>query len=110
MDKMYSVDALAQTCDVTPRTVRLYVEKKLLEPHRIGRSFIFTADSVDRLKTIRRDKCIGLTLDEIKARLDANNAEDIQKLIIRFDDVIKAARLEKNELIRQLANTPQHRS
>ncbi len=36
MDKFYSVDELAKAGNATPRAIRLYVDKGLLEPMRIG--------------------------------------------------------------------------
>ncbi len=38
MDKFYSVDELAKAGNATPRAIRLYVDKGLLEPMRIGLS------------------------------------------------------------------------
>jgi len=110
MDKFYSVSDLAQACDVTPRTVRLYIEKKLLTPKRVGRSFVFTPESIERLQTILRDKCIGLSLDEIKNRLDAVTAAEFERLINRVDNVIKAAQKERKILCRQLSQSGQQRS
>jgi len=110
MDKFYSVAELAEACDVTPRTVRLYIEKKLLCPRRVGRSFVFTSKSVERLQTILRDKCIGLSLEEIKTRLDAVSSKDFKSLIARVDDVIACAQIERKVLCKQLSQSGPKRS
>ncbi|MBL4692794.1 MAG: MerR family transcriptional regulator [Magnetovibrio sp.] len=105
MDKFYSVDELAHECDVTPRTIRLYIEKKLLAPVRVGRSFVFTQKSVKRLQTILRDKCIGFSLHDIKKRLDAKSTDEFKSLIARVDGVISAAKTERKDLSKQLSKT-----
>ncbi|MBL4748108.1 MAG: MerR family transcriptional regulator [Magnetovibrio sp.] len=110
MDKFSSVCDLADTCSVTPRTVRLYIEKKLLSPKRVGRSFIFTAESIDQVQTILRDKCIGLSLDEIKSRLEAKSAPEFKRLIARVDNVILAAHQDHEVLCKPLSQSGQHRS
>lgn len=105
MDKFYSVDELAKTCTVTPRTVRLYIEKKLLSPIRVGRSFVFTDASVERLQTILREKYIGFSLTDIKNRLEAETSAELKSLIDRVDEVIFAAKTERKALSKQLSKS-----
>jgi DNA-binding transcriptional MerR regulator len=110
MDKFYSVTELAESCDVTPRTVRLYIEKNLLTPCRVGRSFVFTEACVERLHTILRDKRIGLSLVEIKTRLDAVSPADLKRFIARVDEVIACAEIERKVLCKQLSKCGPKRS
>jgi len=65
MDEIFSVDELAKAADTTARTVRLYVEKGLLDPLRAGRTLCFTPKDLERLHDILRAKRLGFTLKEI---------------------------------------------
>lgn len=101
MDKFYSVEELAQACGVTPRAVRLYIEKGLLTPKRAGRSFVFTDKSPDRLETILRAKRLGLSLEEIGARL-APSPDILEAMINRVKTVKQDAADELVHLRRDL--------
>lgn len=87
MDKLYSVEELAQTCHATPRAVRLYVEKGLLEPMRAGRTYVFTELSAERLTIIQRCKRIGLSLDDIKKRLNPTDKDELKTIIERVENI-----------------------
>ena len=108
MDKLYSVEDLAHACDTTPRAVRLYMEKGLLEPMRAGRTYVFTDISVQKLAVILRCKRIGMSLDEIKERLSATSRNQIQDMIQRVEHIrldasteLDALRAELNSARRQ---------
>jgi len=102
MDKLYSVEDLAQACNTTPRAVRLYMEKGLLEPMRAGRTYVFTVLSVDKLNLIQRCKRIGLSLDDIKTRLNANSENEINAMIARVKNIADDAHAELKALSEQL--------
>ncbi len=104
MDKLYSVEDLAQACCVTPRAVRLYVDKGLLNPMRAGRAYVFTPTSIDRLKIIQRCKRLGLTLKDIKARLNPSSQGDLQDMITRMEDITLDATTELQDLTEQLSD------
>lgn len=70
MNEVYSVLEIADLADITPRAVRLYVERGLLSPLRAGSTLCFTPSDVETLQSILRAKRLGFSLDEIKSRLD----------------------------------------
>lgn len=70
MRELYSVEQFATKTDVTPRTVRLYVERGLLNPLRAGRTLCFTVQDVRELEAILRAKRLGFSLKEIKHHLN----------------------------------------
>jgi len=103
MDKLYSVEDLAQACDVTSRAVRLYMQKGLLEPRRAGRTYVFTDVSVERLSVIQRCKRLGLTLEEIKTRLDTTSTPELENMIARIKDITEDANVELESLCQALS-------
>lgn len=104
MDELFSVDDLASICAITPRAVRLYMEKGLLNPLRAGRTYVFTLDCVDRLNTILRCKRLGLSLDDIKFRLDAATVEDLDLLVERIKAISDDATVELERLCQDLSD------
>ncbi|MDF2231164.1 MerR family DNA-binding transcriptional regulator [Albimonas sp. CAU 1670] len=55
---------------VTPRTLRFYEYKELLQPKREGQKRLFTKRDKGRLKLILQGKRFGFSLDEIRELLD----------------------------------------
>jgi len=98
MDNIYSIKDLAQACDTTPRAVRLYVQKNLLQPQRAGRTYVFTHTAVTQLNVILRCKRIGLSLDEIKRHLNARSATEVQIQIARIQAIANDAQIELQAL------------
>ena len=64
---MIDITELAQSYDVTTRTIRYYEELGLLKPERTaGNKRVFSKSEVVKMKLILRGKKYGFTLDEIK--------------------------------------------
>lgn len=64
---MIDITELAQSYNVTTRTIRYYEELGLLKPERTaGNKRIFSKSEVVKMKLILRGKKYGFTLDEIK--------------------------------------------
>lgn len=63
---MYSIAALAQEFDITPRAIRFYEGLGLLTPARRGQQRIYSAGDRTRLKLVLRGKRLGLALQDIK--------------------------------------------
>ena len=76
-DALFSIRDLAETFDVTPRTLRFYEQKGLLTPKRRGSTRLYTAADRARLVLILRGKRVGFSLDEIKEMLDLEALEDL---------------------------------
>lgn len=69
---------LGKVLDVSPRTLRFYETKKLINPIRVGNRRIYNYKDSARMKLILRGKRIGFSLDEIKEFLDLYDADPSQ--------------------------------
>lgn len=69
-DEVYGITDLVNEFGVTARAIRLYEEKGLLAPRRIGAARIFSRRERARLALILRAKALGSSLEEIKEYLD----------------------------------------
>lgn len=68
--RTYKLDELAAEAEVSPRTVRYYVQRGLLPaPEFRGRDTAYTEDHLQRLRAIRRMQEQYLPLDAIQAEL-----------------------------------------
>jgi Ca-activated chloride channel family protein len=71
----YRLPELADAAGVTPRTVRYYIAQGLIpSPGRLGASTRYGREHLDRLQLIRTLQDQGLSLAEIRARLDPRPA------------------------------------
>lgn len=102
MTRLYSVDDLAAACKTTPRTVRLYMKKGLLEPQRAGRTYVFTEDCVTMLKGVMRAKRLGFSLKELKLRKEQPTADLLQEMLARIECLEKEAKEEIKVLKQEL--------
>lgn len=73
-----TIGAMCAAFDVTPRTLRFYEAKGLLQPIRDGQKRLFTARDRARLKLILRGKRFGFSLGEIRELLELYDAGDGQ--------------------------------
>jgi DNA-binding transcriptional MerR regulator len=72
---------LARLADVSPRTVRYYIQQGLLPaPEARGPGAHYTTEHLDRLRLIKRLQREHLPLAEIRRRLDALLPRDIARL------------------------------
>lgn len=76
---LYSVTELAQELGVTARALRLYEDKGLIEPRRIGNTRVYAHRDRGRLVLILRGKRLGFSLKEIREWLDLYEAGPGQK-------------------------------
>lgn len=75
MDKLFTVNELAQELGITPRALRFYEDKGLLSPQRAGTTRVYTRRDRARLLLILRGKRLGFSLAEIKEYLDLYTAD-----------------------------------
>lgn len=68
--QFYTVTELAEDLNVTPRAIRFYEAKGLLNPKRAGATRVYTHRDRARLLLILRGKRLGFSLSEIKEYLD----------------------------------------
>jgi DNA-binding transcriptional MerR regulator len=102
MDKVYSVEELAKIASVTPRTVRLYVERGLLIPLHAGRTLCFTPENAEALDAILRAKRLGFRLEEIKRHLNDKTTKMLNERLKRVRRVKADAEQELAVLTTQL--------
>ena len=68
--ELFGIAALCAEFEITPRTIRFYETKGLLQPRRVGGTRVYTRRDRARLGLILRSKAIGASLAEIKHYLD----------------------------------------
>lgn len=76
MGKTYSISDLAHEYGVTPRTIRFYEDKGLIEPRRDGQSRVYNGRHRARLAWILRGKSVGFSLADIAEMLDLYDLDD----------------------------------
>lgn len=68
--EVYGITDLVNEFGVTARAIRLYEQKGLLAPRRVGTARVFSRRDRARLALILRAKALGTSLEEIKEYLD----------------------------------------
>jgi len=74
-DELQGIQKVAADLGVTPRTLRFYEDKGLIEPTRVGTTRIYTKREVGRMQLILRGKRLGSSLKDIKQFLDLYDAD-----------------------------------
>jgi len=72
---LMTIRQMCEVFDVTPRTLRFYEAKELLEPIRQGMKRLYTRRDRARLKLILRGKRFGFSLEDIRQTLDLYDRE-----------------------------------
>jgi DNA-binding transcriptional MerR regulator len=68
--RTFTISQLAREFEVTPRALRFYEDKGLLNPRRDGMNRVYSHRDRAKLQLILRGKRVGLSLIEIKEILD----------------------------------------
>lgn len=80
--RTYTIQELAERCNVTPRTIRFYIEEGLLPPPlQEGRLGLYTDEHVERLELIRELKEAFLPLREIHRLVNSLSSAEIRALL-----------------------------
>ncbi len=74
-EPLYTVAELAEEFGITPRAIRLYESKGLIQSRRAGRTMIYDHRQRARLKIVLRSKRVGFSLEDTKAYLDMYDAD-----------------------------------
>lgn len=69
-EALYSVTQLGRDLGVTPRALRLYEDKGLISPTRVGQNRVYSGRDRARMILILRGKRLGFSLREIRDYLD----------------------------------------
>jgi DNA-binding transcriptional MerR regulator len=91
--RTYTITELAQEFGVTPRAIRFYEDKGLLEPSRAGRNRVYDQRDRTRLKLTLRGKRLGLKLADVKRLVDLyESPSDTQPQLVAFLAVLREHR------------------
>jgi DNA-binding transcriptional MerR regulator len=72
----FTISQLAEAFEVTPRALRFYETKGLLNPRRNGQTRLYSRRDRARLSLVLRGKRVGFSLTEIKEMLDLYDLEN----------------------------------
>jgi DNA-binding transcriptional MerR regulator len=78
-DRLLSITELAAELGTTPRAIRFYESKGLLDPQRAGGNRVYTYRDRARLLLILRGKRLGFSLAEVKEYLDLYDSDRSKK-------------------------------
>jgi DNA-binding transcriptional MerR regulator len=95
-DRFFSTAQLASAAGVTPRTVRFYESRGLLDPQRVGAVRVYTYGDKARLQLILRGKRLGFSLNEIGDYLDLYGADP--EHLEQLNHIVKKSRERIAEL------------
>ncbi len=76
-----TIQELARRANVTPRTIRYYVEQGILPPPERGRPAEYTEDHLRRLELVRRLKEQYLPLNEIRDTMQRLSLDEVERLL-----------------------------
>ncbi len=110
MNRTYSISDLASEFEVTPRTLRYYEEKGLLQPTRSGQIRRYSGADRTRLILVLRGKTLGLSLKESAELIgmydpSSNNNAQLSRLIEKIQTrkaQLVAQKLELEQMIDDL--------
>lgn len=115
MSAQYSISELSSEFETTPRTLRFYEEKGLLNPARNGQQRIYSAADRTRLKLVLRGKRLGLTLEESAQIIkmydpQSNNRKQLETLLQTIRDKKQQLLAQRKELELMIADLEQYES
>lgn len=90
MARTYRINELCSEFEVTPRTLRFYEDKGLLNPRRAGSARIYSERDRTRLKLTLRGKRLGFTLEECREIIDMyepGRASSTQQTVRLFEKI-----------------------
>ncbi len=101
--RTYSIRQLCLEFKCTPRALRFYEDKGLLNPARDGMNRVYSYRDRGRLVLILRGKRVGLSLAEIGEILDLYEADDngdqqAAKSLRKFQERIQALEVQKQDI------------
>ncbi|WP_300554912.1 MerR family DNA-binding transcriptional regulator [Maricaulis sp.] len=107
-DAEFSIRELSQEFDITPRTLRFYEQKGMINPTRRGAARVYSAVDRARIELILRGKRVGFALDEIKEMLDlrfidAGNPTTLHAALERFENRKRVLEQQREDVERALA-------
>lgn len=107
--ELFGITELCTQFGITPRAIRFYEDKGLLQPRRINGTRVYTRRDRARLALILRSKAIGASLAEIKQYLDLygqhgeGRAQQLKWVLQRTDAAIAELEQKKAHIEATLA-------
>lgn len=94
---------VANDLGVTPRTLRFYEDRGLIEPQRVAGTRLYSRRDIARMQLILRGKRLGFSLGEIQQFLDLYDAdpqhvEQMRALALRCRERITELQAKKEAL------------
>ncbi|MDJ0278217.1 MerR family DNA-binding transcriptional regulator [Sphingomonas sp. 2R-10] len=106
-DALTGIHAVAEQLGVTPRTLRLYEDKGLIHPVRVGNNRAYGHRDIVRMRLILRGKRLGFSLREIQEFLDlyaeTDQKEQMRTLAARCRSRIDTLNLQRQALDQTVA-------
>lgn len=115
-DISYSISQLSKEFDISPRTIRFYEDKGLLNPDRSKYRRAYSKRDRVRLILILRGKRVGFSLDESRELFDiydSGTGEATQlrhwfKLLQEHEDRLQQNKQDIEELLLEVQNAKTH--
>ncbi len=106
--ELRGIQEVADSLGITPRTLRFYEDKGLIEPRRVGNARIYTRRETARMQLILRGKRLGFSLRDIQEFLDLYDAdpqhlEQMRALAARCRERIEELEAQRDALDQTLA-------
>jgi DNA-binding transcriptional MerR regulator len=103
MTKLLTVTELARELGVTARAIRLYEDKGLIAPQRVGNRRVYSNRDRGRLVLILRGKRLGFSLREIRDWLELydtglDQTEQIKRLLALTRERLTTLEAQYNDL------------
>lgn len=73
--ELQGIQEVAERLGITPRTLRFYEDRGLIEPSRIGTTRVYRRREIARMQLILRGKRLGFSLKDIEEFLDLYYAD-----------------------------------
>ncbi|MBP80542.1 MAG: MerR family transcriptional regulator [Acidiferrobacteraceae bacterium] len=110
--EMLTVTELARELGITPRAIRFYETKGLLNPGRAGTTRVYTHRERGRLQLILRGKRLGFSLTDIGEYLDLYDADPTQRdqILLLLDKVsnriaaLEARKMDLDAVLKELTS------
>ena len=97
-----SIRTMCDTFRVTPRTLRFYEQKELLNPVRQGTRRLYSKRDRARLTLILRGKRFGFSLEDIRQLLDMydhdDNQSQLQRAFVLAKERLAVMEVQRDEL------------
>ena len=101
MSRNFTIAELSKEFEITPRTLRFYEDKGILNPARKGTTRHYSERDRIRLKLALRGKRLGLSLEECREIIDMYNPEqpnDTPQLLYLCEKI----RIQRAQLIEKM--------